>query len=62
MIYIVCISIDKIIKHGAIFSISKPNPSEADITIKIWVDIFKVLFYNTRVYVRWQVLYTLHIY
>lgn len=46
MIYNIYISIDKMIKHTTIFSISKPSPSEADVMINIWADIFEV---------RWQV-------
>lgn len=55
MIYNIYISIDKMIKHTTIFSISKPSPSEADVMIKVWADIYEVLFYNTGIYIRWQV-------
>lgn len=55
MIYNIYISIDKAIKHTTIFSISNPSPSEADVMIKVWADIFEVLFYNTGIYIRWQV-------
>lgn len=41
------------IKHTSIFSTSKPIPSEADTMIKIWADLFGVLFSNIGVYVRW---------
>lgn len=50
---LVGIVLDKMMKHGAIFSLTHPKPSEADIMIKIWADIFEVLFYNTGIYIRW---------
>lgn len=53
MTYDVYVSIDKMIKHTSIFSIPKPTPSEADIMIKIWADLFEILFSNTGIYVRW---------
>ena len=43
-------SIDKMIKHNSIFTLSKPTPSEADVMIKIWADIFDALFYSTGIY------------
>ncbi|KAI8639630.1 hypothetical protein BD408DRAFT_421032 [Parasitella parasitica] len=46
-------SIDKMITHNSIFTLSKPTPSEADVMIKIWADIFEVLFYSTGIYIRW---------
>ncbi|CAO3657115.1 unnamed protein product [Mucor hiemalis] len=48
--------IDKMIKHNSIFTLSNPTPSEADVIIKIWADIFEVLFYSTGIYVRWLIL------
>jgi hypothetical protein len=53
MIDNISISLDKMIKHGTIFTLSKPIPSEADIIIKIWADLFEVLFFNTGIYIRW---------
>ncbi|KAI8085647.1 hypothetical protein BDF21DRAFT_242228 [Thamnidium elegans] len=50
---LISVIIDKMIKHNSIFTLSKPTPSEADVMIKIWADIFEVLFYNTGIYVRW---------
>ncbi|KAK4518286.1 uncharacterized protein ATC70_001638 [Mucor velutinosus] len=50
---LISVIVDKMIKHKSIFTISKPTPSEADIMIKIWADLFEVLFYNTEVYIRW---------
>lgn len=47
------ISVDKMTKHSSIFTLSKPTPSEADVMIKIWADLFEVLFYNTEIYIRW---------
>ncbi|CEG67049.1 hypothetical protein RMATCC62417_03527 [Rhizopus microsporus] len=47
---IVSVIIDKMIKHNSIFTLSKPTPSEADIMIKIWADIFEALFYSTGIY------------
>jgi hypothetical protein len=41
------------IKHTTIFSLSKPAPLEADVMIKIWADLFEVLFYNTGICIRW---------
>ncbi|KAI7887293.1 uncharacterized protein EV154DRAFT_485007 [Mucor mucedo] len=49
---VVSVIIDKMIKHNSIFTLSKPTPSEADVMIKIWADIFKVLFYSTGIYIR----------
>ncbi|KAI8070245.1 hypothetical protein BDF21DRAFT_495850 [Thamnidium elegans] len=43
----------KYIKHNSIFTLSKPTPSEADVMIRIWADIFEALFYNIGIYVRW---------
>lgn len=37
------ISVDKVIKHSSLFTLSKPNPSEADVMIKIWADLFEAL-------------------
>lgn len=47
------ISVDKVIKHSSLFTLSKPNPSEADVMIKIWADLFEALFYNTEIYICW---------
>lgn len=35
------ISLDKMTKHEAIFTLSKPVPSEADMIIKIWADLLR---------------------
>ncbi|KAL7310320.1 hypothetical protein PS15m_009836 [Mucor circinelloides] len=52
---LVGIILNKMIKHGILFSLTEPKPSEADIMIKIWADIFEVLFQNIGIYIRWQV-------
>ncbi|KAI7890526.1 uncharacterized protein EV154DRAFT_482118 [Mucor mucedo] len=46
-------NLDKMIKHSSIFTNSKPTPSEADIIIKVWADLFEVLFFNTGIPIRW---------
>lgn len=51
----ITISLDKMMKHGTIFSLTYPKPSEPDIMIKIWAGIFEVLLHNTDIYIRWQV-------
>lgn len=60
MIDKICISLDKMIKHSSIFTVSKPTPSEADIIIKVWADLFEVLFFNTGIHIRWQVLHKVY--
>ncbi|KAI9248345.1 hypothetical protein EDC94DRAFT_652747 [Helicostylum pulchrum] len=45
--------IDKVIMHQSIFMLTSPVPSEADIIIKVWADIFEILFYNSGLYLRW---------
>lgn len=62
MIDIISISFDKMIKHVTIFTLSKPIPSEADIIIKIWADLFEVLFFNTGILIRWYALHKIYVY
>ncbi|KAG1049585.1 hypothetical protein G6F43_008093 [Rhizopus delemar] len=50
---LISVIIDKMVKHSSIFTLSKPIPSEADVMIKTWANIFEVLFYNTEIYIRW---------
>ncbi|KAI9354028.1 hypothetical protein BD770DRAFT_412461 [Pilaira anomala] len=50
---LIALTLDKMIKHPTIFTLSKPTPSEADIMIKVWADLFEVLFCNTGLYIRW---------
>ncbi|CEP16601.1 hypothetical protein [Parasitella parasitica] len=49
---LISILIEKKIKHKTIFNISTPTPSEADIMIKVWADIFEIIFHKTDIYVR----------
>lgn len=41
MIDNISICLDKMIKHEAIFTLSKPVPSEADIITKIWANLLR---------------------